>query len=98
MLLLVRSNDSDGIVVNSISLCITRRGDYDDDDDDDDDVATEVQTINSSVTKLRDGGTSYNFILLLLLRLRLLLLLLLLLCVVVTAAAAAVLLGTVVGS
>ena len=94
MLLLVRSNDSDGIVVNSISLCITRRGDYDDDDDDDDDVATEVQTINSSVTKLRDGGTSYNFILLLLLRLRLLLLL----CVVVTAAAAAVLLGTVVGS
>ena len=70
---LVRSNDSYGIVVKSISLRITRRVC---DDADDCDAATEVQTINSSVTKLRDGGTNNNFVLLL--------------CVVVTAAAAAV--------
>ena len=32
----------------------------DEDADVDDDMAMEVQTINSSVTKLDDGGTIYN--------------------------------------
>tara|TARA_B110001450_G_scaffold238756_1_gene246025 strand:- start:372 stop:521 length:150 start_codon:yes stop_codon:yes gene_type:complete len=49
------------VIISSAPIVLLLPGVTDDEDEDvDDDMATEVQTINLSVTKLDDGGTIYD--------------------------------------